>query len=697
MSDTKDLLCEIGCEELPAKYLGKLAITFYEKIIDELNAANLNFQDIKYFATPRRLAIQVNGLVTQQKDTEIERRGPNLTAAYDKNNKPTPAAEGFARSCGVNVDQLTMIEDGKGKWLAYRQLQKGQTTKDLIPNIIRQAIKKLPIPKPMRWGNSDIEFIRPVHWVVLLFGDEVIEAEIFGKKTDRYTNGHRFHCLKPIELKNPNDYEKALEKGYAIVDPEKRRDRIKAQIEKIDSTIDLDKQLGLLNEVNNLVEWPVALRVNFDQDFLELPPEVLIAAMRDHQKSFYVGFFPNLSSHFITVSNIESKKPEEVIKGNERVMRARLADAKFFYETDLNHSLESYLPRLANVTYQAKLGSLKDKSDRLMQLCEYLAQQLKVDVELAKRAGQLAKCDLMTGMVGEFPELQGIMGFYYAQNDGEKPEVALALRDQYLPHSAEVILKLQDLSSILAIADRIDTLVGFFAVGNVPTGEKDPYALRRAAWEIVRIIYGNNIDLDLLDLLHQTQSAYKDYPGISIDASILQEVKDFIFDRILGWNKDRKQKGLEEIIRPDIFQAVIVRQSSNINDFFDRCQALASFRNLPAAESLIAANKRVSNILKKEDLTKIPKEINEKLLEQVEEKQLFKFMMEAKQKIEPLCNQKNYTKALEELAKLQTPINVFFDKVMVMVEDKKIRENRLALLSTLRNLFLHIADISLLQ
>lgn len=691
MSKTKNLLCEIGTEELPPKFLKKFSDAFAKNVAANLSAANLSFKEIKSFATPRRLAIKIIELATEQPDSEIEKRGPALSAAYDQQGKPTAACEGFARSGGISAKKLITLEDAKGKYVGYRQQQKGQSTKKLMPDIIRDALRKMPIPKPMHWGSSDVEFIRPVHWVVLLLDKDIIAAEILGKKTSRNTYGHRFHHPKSIKLKDADVYESVLEKeAFVIPDFEKRRALIESQVKKIaeKNHAHVVIESDLLDEVTGLVEWPTALFVNFDKKFLSVPQEALIAAMRDHQKSFYVvDNHKKLLAHFITVSNIESKNPDEVIKGNERVMRARLSDAAFFYETDLNHRLESHLDRLAHVSYQAKLGNLLEKSQRLAALTKHIAQQLKIDTKSAERAGLLAKCDLMTNMVHEFPELQGTMGYYYALHDKEPEAIAITLKEQYLPRFAKDELPKTSLGCALAIAERLDTLVGIFAIGQAPTGEKDPYGLRRAALGIIRIILHHQLELDLMDLLKEVQ---KNYPQGVVNEKVLEEVKQFILERLRAWYA-------EQGLSSDIFAAVVARQTSQLNDFAERVKAVKQFQQLTAAQALAAANKRVSNILRKENNNAIPDTINTELLEQPAERQLADAILKKKKIIELLYAEKNYSKALQELAELQLPIDQFFNEVMVMVDDKKLRDNRLALLAHLRHLFLQIADISLLQ
>jgi glycyl-tRNA synthetase beta chain len=620
----------------------------------------------------------------------VEKRGPALQAAFDDDGCPTPAAEGFARSCGVTVEQLDKLETDKGSWLVYRSHQPGRPAAQLIPDLVRQALDRLPIPKRMRWSDLEAQFVRPVHWVVLLFGDEVIETEILSVRTGRASRGHRFHHPDPIAIPAPAEYEVLLEtEGKVMADFERRAETVRAQVEaealrlKRTAVIDPD----LLNEVTAMVEWPMAVTGNFEARFLEVPQEALISTMAANQKYFHlVDDQQRLQPHFITISNIESRDPDVIRAGNERVIRPRFSDAEFFWNQDRKIRLEARLPQLKTVVFQHKLGSLYDKVQRLTRLAGTIAARLDGDQKLAIRAAELCKCDLLTEMVGEFPNLQGIMGRYYALHDGEHPAVAQAIDDHYRPRFAGDDLPGEVIGQALALADRLDTLVGIFAIGQIPTGDKDPYALRRAALGILRILIEKQRDLDLQDLLGL---AADQYPATLKARKAVPQVLEFVLDRLRAYYQDRG-------IRPDVLEAVLALQPTRPLDIDARIHAVDAFRALPEAESLAAANKRIGNILKKVKGA-LPDTIDTALLQDPAEQALYETLTRLHDSVGKLIEQGDYKAALQQLAGLREPVDAFFDAVMVMADDPALRNNRIALLNRLHGLFLEVADISKLQ
>ena len=690
MADIRDLLVEIGTEELPPTALDRLSQAFMQGIADGLKSAELDYSEIKRYASPRRLAVQVTDLITAQEDRVVERKGPALKAAYDDNGNPTKAAEGFARSCGVTVDQLEQQETPKGTWLVFNQKQAGKNTSDLLPEIIEKSLSALPIPKRMRWGSRSEEFVRPVHWAVLLFGDEVIPAEILGQKTGRTTRGHRFHRPEAIEISSPTEYLSQLhDQGMVYADMEQRKEIIRKQVMEIaaaagaKAVIDED----LLDEVNALNEWPVPVMGSFDESFLEVPAEALVQAMQGHQKYFpVVAEDETLRPNFITISNIESQDPSQVRSGNERVISPRFKDAAFFWEQDLKQPLESHLERLKSVVFQDKLGTLYDKTQRVATLAQAIAQQSGSDPALAKRAAELCKCDLMTNMVNEFPKLQGIMGSYYAAKAGEDTQVAAAMKEVYLPKHAGDDLPAGECGRAIAVADRLDTLVGIFAIGQKPTGVKDPFGLRRAALGVLRIIIETPLNLDLEAMLNQAADALCD----KVDAKpAVNEVFDYMMDRLKAYYTDRG-------ITADVIDAVLACRPTRPADFDLRVKAVTEFRKLPEAETLSAANKRIRNILRKSE-EKYPDKPDSALLAEESEKALFNKLAELTPEVEPLFAAGNYTQALKLLAALRESVDGFFDNVMVNCDDTNLRHNRLALLNTLSSQFLSTADLSKLQ
>lgn len=685
----QDFLLEIGCEEIPANAQQYLSRALHDQFIQILADNKLSHDEIKCFATPRRLAVIISGLKTTQAPQSTERQGPALQDAYDKNGTPTLMCLGFAKSCGVSVDQLTVKETPKGKRLICICEKPGVETKTLLPGIITKIISQLSIKKPMRWGKSTATFIRPVHWVIMLFGDELISTEILGVSTTHDTIGHRFHHPKSMRINKPDEYNMMLySQGFVIADFETRKNVIKkAILSVINPTQKIIIDENLLNEVTGLVEWPVILKGTFDKKFLLVPKEVLITTMQTNQKCFpVIDQHDQLSPHFILVSNLMSKNPEIVTKGNERVIHARLSDAAFFYEQDCKQTLSDYLPKLDHVIFQDQLGTLGDKTQRLIKLASMIAKEIHANVAETKRAATLSKCDLVTGMVGEFPNLQGIMGYYYALHHHELENVATAISEQYLPKFSGDTLPTTLPGCCLAIVDRVDTIVGVLGIGKAPTGDKDPFALRRAAQGVLRILIEKNIDIDLENLLSESK---KLYGNVLTNKTVITESFDFIMTRL-------KSFYLEKNIAVDIFESVLACHPTSPIDFDRRIKAVLQFQQLPEATSLAAANKRVSNILKKEKNIKF-KPINSALFEFDAEHQLSKQLTECTKIVDVLYKKNNYEKALTELSTLKEPIDQFFDSVMIMVDDEKKKQNRLALLTSIRTLFTKVADISLLQ
>lgn len=687
MKKHEDFLVEIHTEELPPKALLKLAQAFCQQIKERLQKLELTFADIKFFATPRRLAVFVKDLAAAQPDQIVERKGPALNAAFDAQGNPTPACAGFARSCGIAPSELKTIKNQQGEWVGFTQTVAGKSVKELMPEIVEQAAIALPIPKRMRWGDNDTQFTRPIHSVIMLYGDTVIEGSILSYPAGRVTRGHRFHAPDWLTIPHAAEYESLLrDQGHVVADFESRRSEILTQAKSVYATVLIDNDL--LDEVTGLVEWPVALTGNFDKTFLDLPPEVLISSMKDHQRYFPVmDTQQKLLSHFVTISNIESHDAKRVIHGNERVLRARLSDAAFFYQTDKNQSLESRIDGLKGMVYQAKLGSLYDKSERVSKLAEFIAKHMHANAEHAARAGMLAKTDLTTNMVGEFPELQGVMGYYYALNDGLPEDIAVAMKEQYMPRFSGDGLPVNPVSQSLALADRLDTLIGAFGINQIPTGDKDPYGLRRAAVGIIRILIEKNISLDIKSVLEFAVSNYK----VKLEnTDAINQVLGFIQERLRSWYQ-------EQGVTADVFASVATLNIYNPVDIHERIKAVQAFKALSEAETLSVANKRVSNILAKYVDVIDAQAIDPKFFENSAEQELAR-LLDAKSKVvAQLSASGKYDQVLLQLAELRKPVDDFFDQVMVMTEDKPRRENRILLLSKLRALFLQVADIALLQ
>ncbi|MBA6420916.1 glycine--tRNA ligase subunit beta [Pseudomonas sp. 5Ae-yellow] len=680
----QDFLVELGTEELPPKALKKLAEAFLAGVEKGLKEAALDYRAARYFAAPRRLAIQVDQLASQQPDRSNQMDGPPVQAAFDKDGNPTKAAEGFARKCGVSVAEL----DQSGPKLRFVQAIPGQPAADLLPGIVDAALAALPIPKRMRWADRKTEFVRPTQWLVMLLGEQVIPCEILAQSAGNQSRGHRFHHPDNITISSPSAYADALRKTYVVADFAERRELISQRVAELAA-----EQQGtaivppdLLDEVTALVEWPVPLVCSFEERFLDVPQEALISTMQDNQKYFcLLDASGKLLPRFITVSNLESKDPRQIIEGNEKVVRPRLTDAEFFFKQDKKQPLESHNERLANVVFQAELGSVFDKATRVSNLAGFIAEQIGGDESKAQRAGLLSKCDLSTEMVGEFPELQGIAGYYYAKHDGEAEDVALALNEQYMPRGAGAELPSTLTGAAVALADKIDTLVGIFGIGMLPTGSKDPYALRRAALGVLRILIEKQLELNLNAAL---QVAIQQY-GERVKADgLIALVQDFIFDRLRARYED-------EGIDVAVYQSVRAVSPVSPLDFDQRVQAVQAFRRLPEADTLAAANKRVSNILSKAD-GEVSIAIDSALLQETAEQALASAVAAAEQHVAPLAADRQYQQALERLAGLREPVDAFFDQVLVNAEDPAVKANRYALLARLRGLFLGVADISLL-
>ena len=682
----RDFLVEIGTEELPPKALKTLASAFAENITTELAKQELSHGEVSWYAAPRRLAVRINSLAESQSDKVVEKRGPAIAAAFDAEGKPTKAAVGWAAGCGISVEQAERLETDKGAWLLHKQLQKGQSTTALVADVIKAALANLPIARPMRWGSSDAEFIRPVHTIILLYGNEVVPATIMGRSSSNKSYGHRFHAPALIEIADADAYLPALKQAFVMADYQQRKATIAKQVKETADGLNATAQMddALLEEVASLVEWPVILVGSFEQSFLQVPAEPLISTMKDNQK-----YFPLLDKHgklinkFIFVTNIESKDPGQIISGNEKVVRPRLADAEFFFKTDRKTKLVERLDSLKTVLFQQQLGTLAEKSERISTVAGFIAQKIGAEQAAAERAGLLSKTDLMTNMVGEFPEVQGIMGMHYARLDGEDEAVALALNEQYMPRFAGDQLPSRLEGAAVAIADKLDTLVGIFGIGQVPKGDKDPFALRRAAIGALRIMVEKQLPLDLVELIAFSQQTF----GNKLtNTAVAEDVLDFMLGRFRAWYQD-------EGYSVDVIQAVLARRPTSPSDFDRRVRAVAEFSKLDAAAALAAANKRVANILAKVT-ENIPAEVSTDLLQESAEKALYQAIITEKTY---QAEGRNYSESLAHLAGMREVIDRFFDEVMVNADDNAVRFNRLALLQQLRALFLQVADISVLQ
>lgn len=711
--DNKNLLIELGTEELPPKALDELAAAFCAGVVEGLSRRGIGFDagSAHSLWSPRRLAVRIDSVQVEQPEQTSERRGPAVNAAFDASGQPSKALTGFAASNGCSVEQLEKLETDKGAWFVYRSVKPGATTASLLSTIIDEALKALPIPKPMRWSDLDYLFVRPAHWLVILLGDEVIDGEVLGLKSDRMSRGHRFHHPQPVWIGNPESYIDALRAAHVLVDPEERLTRIRGEVERVSSGLGGRARLrtDLLAEVRNLVEWPVAIACTFEREFLQVPQEALITTMESNQK-----FFPvfdadgRLTEHFIGIANIDSKDPAEIRKGYERVIRPRFADAKFFFDEDLKTSLQAHQSALEKVTYQAKLGSIWDKVGRVSLLAQVVARRMQdggavIEIPLVERAVKLSKCDLMTRMVGEFPELQGIMGRTYALAQGEPQEVANALDEFYAPRFAGDGIAKGRVAQALAIAEKLDTLAGMFAIGQKPTGNKDPFSLRRNALGLARTLIEGELDLDLEALIRDAldharidaerlQTETKGKPVDSFDArAVAAELYLFVLERLRGYYADQG-------IRSEMFDAVAVLKPASLLDFDRRLRAVVVFSKLPEAASLAAANKRIGNILRQagEKGIALGRDVDAAALDAGAETDLKQALAAAYADFVPLAEAREYVAVLSRLAALRGPVDAFFDGVMVMAEDAGKRQNRLNMLNVLRDMFTRVADISLL-
>lgn len=684
-----DFLVELGTEELPPKALKNLMASFAETIEANLKAEELAFTAIKPFAAPRRLAVLVENLASETPSKELVVWGPPAAIAFDKEGQPTKAALAFAEKNGIAPSELKAESDGKAEKLVARISTTGKKTVDLLEAVVTDALAKLPIAKRMKWGAKREEFVRPVHWLVMLFGSDVVNASVLGLTAGRTSRGHRFHYNNAIELARASDYATVLKNtGYVVADFAERSAIIKEQVEaeakKVGGVAVIDA--SLLDEVTALVEWPVALTGKFEERFLAVPSEALIASMKEHQKYFHVvDANGKLKNNFITVANIHSKDASQIIDGNERVIRPRLSDAAFFFETDKKTTLAALRERLKTIVFQAQLGTIFEKTERVAKLAQFIAGKLNADEKSAIRAGELCKSDLVTNMVGEFDDMQGIAGFYYALNDGENAEVAAAMNEQYMPRFAGDQLPATTTGTIIALADRIDTISGIFGIGQQPTGSKDPFALRRASIAVLRLLVEKKLTLDLRELLTFAKAQHKNLT-----------VGDELVEQVLGYMLDRFRAMFEDANIPaEVFQSVTAKQLSQPLDINQRVLAVNEFSKLPQAQALAAANKRVSNILAKQNAP-TNAVVHANLLQEEAEKHLASAISAKAELVTPLFAKREYTKALAALADLQQPVDAFFDSVMVMSDDPALQQNRLALLQQLRGLFLEVADISYL-
>ncbi|QQD22959.1 glycine--tRNA ligase subunit beta [Venatoribacter cucullus] len=688
----QDFLVELGTEELPPKALKTLSDAFTAGIEQGLQDAGLNFGAVVSFAAPRRLAVRIEALEARQADQEETIYGPPANIAYDADGKLTKAAEGFAARAGATAADLKTAPDSDkknaGKLMIQRTI-KGKSTVELLPAIVQNSLDKLPIPKRMRWGASRVEFVRPVQWLVMLFGSEVVNGEVLGLKAGNTSRGHRFHAPAPLVLNAPSEYESKLRAAYVMADFAERAALIKEQVTAAGKKLGGEAIIGddLLNEVTALNEWPVALAGSFDESFLRVPPEALVSSMKEHQKYFHVMKDGKLMPNFITIANIESKDPAQVISGNEKVIRPRLSDAAFFWDTDRKQPLASRFPKLENVVWVNGLGSVADKTRRISALATRIAERLGADEVMVQRAAHLCKNDLVSNMVGEFAEMQGLAGKYYAEHDGEPADVAAAMVEQYMPAFAGDALPATTTGTMIALADRLDSLVGLFGIGQIPTGSKDPFALRRASLGVLRILVEKQIDIDLGDLIGW---ALESGWSAELKADTKATLTEYLLDRFSAWYAD-------EGIPAGVFQSVRALGITNALDINRRVQAVHQFGKLDAAEALAAANKRVSNILAKNGGDKVVANVSANLLQQAEEKALAEQVAAKQQAVAPLMAKGDYSAALTELAGLRAVVDSFFDNVMVMADDDAVKNNRLALLKQLQALFIGIADIGLLQ
>jgi glycyl-tRNA synthetase beta chain len=680
----QDFLVELGTEELPPKTLSSLADAFLAGIEKGLQAAGLTYSARQVYAAPRRLAVLITELATQQPDRSINLDGPPRQAAFDADGKPTQAALGFAKKCGVDLSEI----DQSGPKLRYSQNIVGKPTATLLPTIVEDSLNDLPIAKRMRWGARKEEFVRPTQWLVMLFGDQVVDCTILAQSAGRHSRGHRFHHPEDVRISSPASYLSDLRAANVLADFNERRQIISKRVEELATQQEGTAIVppSLLDEVTGLVEWPVPLVCSFEERFLDVPQEALITTMQDNQKYFcLLDADGKLLPRFITVANIESTDPAQIIAGNEKVVRPRLTDAEFFFKQDKKQKLETFNDRLKNVVFQAQLGSVFDKAERVSRLAAFIAPRIGGDAQRATRAGLLSKCDLATEMVGEFPEMQGVAGYYYAKADGEAQDVALALNEQYMPRGAGAELPTTLTGAAVAIADKLDTLVGIFGIGMLPTGSKDPYALRRAALGILRILIEKKLDLDLIETV---KFAVAQFGAKVKPAGLSEQVLEFIFDRLRARYED-------EGVEVAVYLSVRALQPGSALDFDQRVQAVQAFRKLPQAAALAAVNKRVSNLLSKAE-GNIAQTVEPKYFDNANEFSLYSAIQQADHAVQPMAAERQYSESLARLATLREPVDAFFEAVMVNAEDANVRANRYALLARLRGLFLGVADISLL-
>lgn len=691
MTTKQNLLIELGTEELPPKALKNLSASFTQNIQEELSKAGFEFDSIEAFAAPRRLAVIVKQCEGQQADSEVEKRGPAVSAAFDADGNPTRAAQGWAKGNGIDVADASRLKTDKGEWLLHVAQVKGKALEAVLQDLLQSVLKKLPIPKPMRWGDSSAEFIRPVHTLCVMFGDTVLPVRLFGLDAANVLSGHRFHGERRFTLDHADNYASALKKQYVVANYDERVSTIEkgllARAKELGLSPDYDQ--SLLEEISSLVEWPVILDAKFGEEFLDVPKEALIYTMKDDQK--YVPLLDHdgqLSSTFLFVSNIESKDPIQVIEGNQKVIRPRLADAKFFFETDKKTTLAKKAERLSTVLFQKDLGTVADKTNRLIAISQSIAASLGVSDTHVSRAAELSKADLLCEMVMEFPSVQGIMGHHYAIHDGESAETALAIEEQYLPRFAGDKLPSSEAGYILSLAEKLDTLVGIFGIGKLPKGDKDPFALRRSAIGILRILVEYKLNLNLVDLVNAVVVIYGNKLS---NRDTAEQVNTFLLDRFKPFYQDQGISG-------DVVSAVMTQKPATAVDFNSRVHAVNQFKALESASDLVAANKRVGNILNKNnvDISALP-DINTNLFEETAETALFEALKAAQSDSERLIANLDYTELLSALSVLKTPLNAFFDDVMIMAEDEKVKANRVALVGKARQLFLSVADVSLLS
>ncbi|MDT8409033.1 MAG: glycine--tRNA ligase subunit beta [Wenzhouxiangellaceae bacterium] len=683
------LLIELGCEELPAKSLVGQADMLRSGLQKQLLDAGLLESDfgVRWLATPRRLAVIAEAVAARQPDRKIARKGPAESAAFDSDGKPTRAAEGFARSVGLEVDQLDRLENGQGRWLYAEIDQPGQALADLLPSMLEKVVRDMAGARSMRWSDRSDRFLRPVRWLVAMHGNQVVPISLFGLQSGNTTRGHRIHAPGDHSIAHAEAYEAVLERAFVLADFDRRRDRIAEQVQACAAREGLDThaESALLNEVTGLVEWPVAVTGSFDEDFLQVPHEALISSLREHQKSFPLfSADGKLAARFISVANLESQDPAAMVHGFERVIRPRLADARFFYEKDRIEPLSARFVRLSEMLFQEKLGSLADKSQRLQQLSQALAPAFDAVPEACKRAAELCKCDLLTEMVGEFPELQGTMGRYYALADGEAGEVATAIESHYLPRHAGDRVPEDPVGQALAVADRLDTVVGVFAAGKKPKGGKDPFALRRSALAVIRILELSQCESSLDELIAKAAKVL--LQQLPVDDTVIRAVRQFIGERLRSHLAERG-------IASNTLHAIGAGHGGSVIDFIQRAEAVQAFSDDPEVQSLIAANKRAANLLESAEDSNLG-DVERHLLQLDAEKDLFEEVEKSESRLGACIDAHDYPAALSLLAGLRPAVDRFFDDVMVMVDDDALRHNRLALLNRLRTLFLRVADVA---